>query len=121
MVGEAEVDELDGCSAVFEGDEEIGRLDVAVEDAFLVGMGERRGGFEKPLDAGVAVRWAGFPPEVFEAAALAELHHIVRVLLGALAEVEDASDLRMGERGGGAGLGKEGFAVLPLLLLAADE
>ena len=97
--GDAEVDHL---RPAVVGDDDVARLEVAVDDAVGVGraerVGERHGEVEQRAD-----RQAGLGDHRVERAAADELHHQQPPAVGVLDAVQ-ADDVRVVERGEGARL-----------------
>ncbi len=85
---------------------EVGRLDVAVDDAALVRVREAGGGLSHPLDDVVDRLRAGFLDELGERAALDEVHHEVVRAMGFTA-LDRTDDVRVVERGRGPELAFE--------------
>jgi hypothetical protein len=101
--GDAEIGDL---HLPFPGEHDVGRLDVAVDDAAL--MAELQAGQQRFHDPD---RLAGREALVLvqqglERGPVDELHHDVGELVG-LAVVEDANDVGMGQAAGGLGLALE--------------
>src|SRR5262249_9758098 len=93
---ETEVEDLDRVRiARLADEEEVVRLDVAVDDACLVGGGEPAGSLADDREGDVFGNPALTPQEVAERLAEQELHHDVGRAVGALAQVEDLDDVRV--------------------------
>lgn len=102
-LGEAEVGDL---RLALEGDHDVGRFDVAVDDAFAMGVLE--GLADLPHPAGDVLRGesAGLDEGV-QVGALDVLHHEVEPPVARLAEIVDCDDVGVAEPGHGAGLALE--------------
>ncbi len=109
-LGQAEVENL-GVAAL--GDEKVGGLDVAVDNAFAVGRVERIGDFDAQREN--RLQFHGAPgDEVLERDAVEELHD-EEGAAALLANVVDGADVGMVQRRGGLGLAAkalEGLAIL---------
>src|SRR6185295_17961431 len=111
QLGDAEVEEL---RLAVGGDDDVGGLDVAVDDPPLVGAGEAGGDLPGDLD-GLAEGERTALDAVAQRLALVERHgDEQRAVLG-LADLVDGAEVRMVERRGGLGLADEA----PLLLLGS--
>ena len=101
-------------------EQEVRRLDVAVDDALLVRAIERHSGLGEPLQR-LSGRDASLPETVVDGAAVEVLHDDVR-LLPVLADVEDGDDVRRaGEPRGGQRLAPEPRAHLLFRRVALRE
>ncbi len=95
------------------GDENIRRLDVAVNDAAGVGSVERVGDFDAPVEQQIERHRTAFDA-MFERLALEELHRDEVPAIGFVNFV-DRADIRVIQGRGGAGLPLEPFERLPVL------
>ncbi len=109
--GQPEVEDLDQLAAVVgRGDHDVGRLEVAVDDAAAVAgldRGAHRG--EQPGGAGRGQRPGG--ERVGQRRPVELLHHQVGAGVGILAVVEDLDHVGVADVGGGLGLGGEAAAA----------
>jgi hypothetical protein len=117
-----EIDDLDLPRV---GEDEIGRLDVAVDNTPEVGMGEPGGNLLSQRESLSELDRAAFDFRR-ESLALAEGHHEEQVALRGLGDLENRADVGMIERGSCTGFPKEpltGEALLPAKLkeLEGDE
>jgi hypothetical protein len=111
--GDAEVADLEGAVGV---QQEVGGLDVAVDDALRVRRGEPRGRLGGQIGHPAGGQRARRGQHPGEAVALDQLHHQVQPVV-VLAEVEHADQVRVVETPGGLGLqaepgGRRGVGVL---------
>ncbi len=114
-LGDAEVEHLDQRRAVGPpGEEEVGGLDVAVDDAVAVRLGERVAALDDVVDRVGHVEHA-LREEVGEVAPLQELHHHVRRAGVERAHVGDAGDVLALDAHGVLGLAQEAGRVLGVL------
>jgi hypothetical protein len=101
--GDAKVHHL---HAAVGGQQDVARLDVAVEHAGMVGDGECGGRLGGDLGSSACQQRAFGAADVAQGPPLDELHHHV-VGLAVLAPVEDRHDVGVAEVGGGLGLAAE--------------
>jgi hypothetical protein len=105
-LGEAEVGHVRRALGI---QQDIGRLQIPVEDAVLMGVVHRTADHRQEPDSGAGVlSQAG--EFVFEAASLDQFHAEV-VLPSILAHFVNGNDVRMIELGGGFGFGVEALHV----------
>ena len=113
---DAEVEDLHARRAVGRlGDEEVLRLEVAMDDAELVRLADRLARLEEVVDGLVDRQRAPRAEDLREVAAGEVLHHDVRRAVRERADLEDADDVLALNRCGGAGLADEtsGGAFVP--------
>jgi hypothetical protein len=113
---EAEVDELDRGAALAVGVEDVGGLEVAVDEAVLVGVAEGLADLGRDLDRLLEVVGAA----LLEAGAYQQLHHEVRHLQ-VLADVVDGDHVRVVEGGDRAGLAEDAIAGVTDLAVGAED
>jgi hypothetical protein len=113
---EPEVDELDRGVALAVGVEDIGGLEVAVDEAVLVGVVEGLADVDCDLDRLLEV----FGPTLLEARTLEELHDEVGHVL-VLADVVDRDHVRVAEGGDRARLAEEALAGVADLAVGAHD
>jgi hypothetical protein len=105
-LGETKVDDL---NLVAIGDEDVGRFDIAVDDAGLVGGLQRLGDLDGEAGRLVGGHRAALDPP-FESLAGAEGHRDEELPLGRLSDIEYRADMGVVEARGRAGLAREAFA-----------
>jgi len=94
--GEPEIENFD---AAFGCDHNVGTFEVAMDDAAVVGVGERVGDLRAVAGDRVH-RKAGGGDEIAEGLAFDQFHDDVEIVVG-LADLINGADVGMGERGGG--------------------
>ena len=113
-VGDAEVGDLD---AAVVADEHVVRLDVAVDDAVLVGVAQAGEHLHRDRDRALGRERALLLDDLLERAPLEVLHRDVRAAVG-LAAVVDGDDVRVVEARGGLRLAPEALDELAVLGVA---
>ena len=103
--GEAEIGDAHGSAAV---DHDVGGLEVAVEDAAVVGRGEAGAELAGDLQGLILGEPADAPQEAGEVFAV-DVFHGDELLALEFADVEDAADVWMGDLAGEADLRAEAF------------
>src|SRR5262249_6197292 len=105
-LGDAEVDDLRERLALVPRDQDVGRLDVAVDDALLVGVLDRLADRHEQFQA-LADRQTVVVAEAGDRYALDQLHHEVRPAVGRGTRVEYPGDVEVVHQGQGLALGLE--------------
>ena len=102
-LGEAEVEQLGHVEhAAAVGDEDVRRLDVAVDEAVRVGFGQRVADLPHEVQQASRRERAVALDELAEVVAGQELHHVVKRAVGGAAVVVDVDRVPVRELGGGA-------------------
>jgi len=115
-LGEPEVADLGGPGL---GHQDVGRVEVAVDDPGAVGdVDGPRQGLDQP--GGPSDRLGRGPHHPGEGAAVDELHDEEREAL-VVVGVEDLDDVRVGELGGGLGLGAQAGALAGVGVVAGQD
>ena len=115
--GQAEVEDLDDAGAVHE---QVGRLDVAVDQAGLVGVLQAEGGLMDVVGGANRVKRAAALDQVLEADAVDVLHD-EEVEFAVPVHVVGADDVGMAQLGDGLGLAVEAFDRAGVVGLAAGS
>ena len=108
--GEAEVENFGGTAV---GDKDVGRLDVAMDDAFGMGGVEGIGNFDGNGKMGGEIEGA-LRDAVLEGHAV-EIFHDQESFASIFANIVDGADIRMIESGGGFGFTAKAFEGLAIL------
>jgi hypothetical protein len=109
-LGETEVENL-GVSAL--GDEKVGRLDVAMNDALAMGGVERIGNLDRKRQQGFQIEGTA-GDAVLQSGAVEKLHHDERLAV-LLTDLVNGADVGMVECGSGPGLAAETFQGLRIV------
>ena len=109
VAGQTEVGQLQERLAVLPGNEEVGRLDIAVDDALAVRVGQRLDGLLEQLAGQLGLEPAAALDVLEQVDPLDKFHRQV-ISAGGLAGVVDGDDVLVAELLGGAGLAAEALA-----------
>src|SRR5215470_4106446 len=101
---------VDNASRALFGDDDVGRLDVAMNDVAGVSGGEAGADLNGQIDRFTQRQWTGV--EFFqECLAFVIGHDDENLTIGAFVDAIDDADVGMVESGGGTGFAKESFAI----------
>src|SRR5690606_19235601 len=109
-LGDAEVEDLDELGhTLWLNDEDVGRLEVPVDDALFVGLGEGGGGLTDEECGGLWIERRVARDATVEALPLEVLHDDEVNAFGGLTGVEDLNGVRMSELADGERFADEAF------------
>ncbi len=111
-LGDAEVEDLGEVSDACDGfEDDVGGLEVAVDDVAAVGLLEACGDLDEDAEGASQLDGVVLPEELLQGAPGDELHDEEEGAVGLFAEVEDGDDVGVSEPGEDAGLAHEVVGV----------